>query len=756
MTEQVNFSDDLLVGFVEESIDALQALPNQLDEFRRNPRCADPINAVFRSVHSIKGNAGFFNLAAIKRFAHSLENTLDDVRHDKLTLNEELQRALVRGFDRLGEMLQGVSDGHADDDLLVEDNEILEAVAAACGTASPVEADPELQLLTEVRKLIGEMRSASLPQAADWANRLQRFAVDETAAEEMPAEESAPVAPPVTPADCFVGTTIVVQGEDITELVRHVAEPMAKARAKALSRDEGKVWLEHLAELDAWTQLRGHSPLGDAVTAASRDLTTLLQSPLDLDATLLSIVWDRISPELCKVAPPPAKEAAKETAKEEAATEKQAESKPGESKPDPAKAEPAAKARMVRVREDRIDGFLDDVSSLFITCERFKDVHSRMAGHGSTQSLVDELRQVNVTLQTQTARLQKSVVALRKVPAEGLLSKFPRMARQLADKLGKRIEVQLQGTDCEIDKSLSEELDSPLTHMIRNVCDHAIETPEDRALVGKPETGSLNIKCELTRTSVVFSVKDDGRGIDPHRLRRKVVEKGILTSAQAEALSDQEAIELIFHPGFSTAEQISEVSGRGVGLDVVRTTLREHHGDIKVESRIGQGTTFRLEIPLRQAVLVIDGLVVEALENTFVIPFGGIREIVEIPPENRKSVQGETMAVIRGRPYAAVSLADALQLSEVPVAEMEGAVANEVDSTKTTCGVLMSSKHGELCLLVDRVLGQRKIVVNSLDNILDCTEQIQGVAQMGAGRLALVLNAAEMIRGLARGPVATA
>ncbi len=318
--------------------------------------------------------------------------------------------------------------------------------------------------------------------------------------------------------------------------------------------------------------------------------------------------------------------------------------------------------RVLRINEERVDEFLGDVSDLFITCERLKDLKNRMDRELKMIDLVDELRQINGVFSEQTTTLQSSVVSLRKVPVRGLFSKFPRVARGLASDLGKQLDVRIGGKENEIDKSLVEDLDAPLMHMIRNVCDHGIETPEERRARGVAEAGQLLLKCDLTESHVIITVQDDGRGIDPQRLRDKAVAKGIMTAAAAKSLPDDQAVDLIFHAGFSTAEEISDVSGRGLGLDVVRTTIREHSGDIKLTSQLGVGTTFRIEIPVRKAVVVVDGLLLAQNGDRFIVPFANVGEIFELNSNEISTVHGSLVAQIRGEPYAVVRLGQALEI----------------------------------------------------------------------------------------------
>lgn len=431
----------------------------------------------------------------------------------------------------------------------------------------------------------------------------------------------------------------------------------------------------------------------------------------------------------------PAASAADSPAKENPAAKESSAKEPAvHEKPDA-----SAKGRYVRVKDERLDEFLNQVSSLFITGELFKDVIARMSTTGQMSSLVEEMAQVNRTLNAQSMKLQQNVVSLRRVAIAGLLSKFPRMARTLAEQLGKKIDVHVSGEDTEVDKSLMEDLDMPLTHMIRNVVDHALEKPEGRLQRGRSESGNLWLKAEQTRTHIRVVVQDDGRGIDPNRLRDKAVEKEILTRGQANALSDREAIDLIFHAGFSTADKVSEVSGRGVGMDVVRTNVQQHNGEVYIESQLGVGTTFTIQIPIRQAVLVVDCLMVSQSGQTFVIPFEHIREITQILPHEFSTVHNLPVVRVRGETYGAVSLDNVLGLPDTEPLN---------DAPKN--GVLMGYKGQSLCLFVNQILGHRHTVINAVDNGLANNDKFVGVAQLGGGRLALVLSVPDIVRSFSR------
>ncbi|WDI42967.1 chemotaxis protein CheA [Bremerella sp. P1] len=727
MTTTVDSNDELLLAFIDESLHSIHGLADQITAYLHNPGNSDPINGVFRTVHSIKGNAGFFGLSVIKKFAHSVENTLDDIRNQKLALTEDLNRALIDSFDRINGLLQEVEQNDIRDELSTEEVSLLERIAEL-SLDSEGGCSSEEAMLKELHSLAQEMNAAGFPESLRWSDKLAQLIGSSD--EEAEAEEGSAL----DPKDVLAGR-FEVGGEDISTLVQSVGEAFVWPEDGGWNDDRSALVLDRLADFAMICRANGDTSDQEKLEAALKDFKVIYQSPIGVDEGLLSVVWANVAAVIERLSP--AKEpaeaapAAKESTPEAAASESPA-------------AQQAKRARSIRVNENHLDRFLDDVSALFITCERLKDVQCRMAVSESIGELVEELRQINVTFSTQANELQKSVVSLRKVPVRGLLSKFPPMARKLAGDLGKKIDVHIEGDEVEVDKSLIEDLDSPLTHMIRNVADHAIETPQQRVERGVGETGNLWIKAETTRTHVVITIRDDGRGIDASRIRQKAIDKQIMPVEQLQAMPDAEVIDLVFHPGFSTAEKITDVSGRGVGMDVVRTTIRDHDGEVHVESAVNQGTTFTIEIPIRQAVLVIEGLLVGVDQEQFVIPFENIREVMEIDTREIKTCHGLPMAVVRGQTVSVVSLADQMEL---------GSAERWEDKSKHAA-VLVAGKQGAACFLVDRVIGKRKVVVNDLQNVLENCNRISGVAQLGGGRLSLVISVPEIIKSMVPSTVA--
>ncbi len=728
-------SVELLNDFLQEALDSLREIPQQLERFFASPEDTEPIHAVFRSVHSIKGAAGFFGLLGIKNFSHRLENVLDQLRSGTLPPDPRLAELLVRGIDLLDDALQQAGDGQlrqeidADEQALLEELESLTAELGAAG-------DPQAKLAQTaetLQRVADKIRQWSVPEAPQVAEELQKLAeslappaarkTDPTQQQEQPAGKH-------SAEQLAQSSFATAQGVDLTASLRPLAEFFQKWEQGQYNDELGRAFLRDSEQAVQELEKHGVEQEAARLRNAAGDFRTILDSPLDLDDNLVSIIWEPVQDVLDSLRrqEPQRSPTAEGKGKGDSAAGKE---QPAQSK---AKAGSGEHHRIVRVREDYLDEFLQSVSELFITCERYKDVQKRMAETDQLQALVDELREINGSFVQQSNDLQQKVLTLRRIPAGTLLSKFPKLARTLANQLGKKVRVHLIGEDMPVDKQTLEALDAPLTHMVRNAVDHGIQPPEERVAQGLPEQGNIWLEIQQTPKEVILEIRDDGRGIDPQRLRAKAVERGILTPSQAESLSDQEAQELIFHPGFSTAEKVSDVSGRGVGMDVVLTTVRERGGEITLRSEVGRGSTFRITIPIQQGVLVKDALMLSWAGQPFALPFEHVVEIAEVPRAKLVQMQTQWVVTLREQTHAVVSLGKALGIEPATM-----------ERQQTIPLVLIRSLKGSLCLAVERILGHRQVVVNPLDGLFSQVQGVAGVTQLGGGKLALVLGAEEII-----------
>ena len=391
--------------------------------------------------------------------------------------------------------------------------------------------------------------------------------------------------------------------------------------------------------------------------------------------------------------------------------------------------------RTIRVDVALLDDLMNLVGELVIDRGRLAGLAQALGLRGGAQDIAEELTRVTGHVARVTGRLQETVLKARMLPVERIFRKFPRMVRDVAQQLGKVVEFRVAGEETELDRSLLEVLSDPLMHLLRNALDHGIESPAERSRAGKPESSTLVLTAAQEESHVVICVRDDGRGIDPDRVRAAAVRKGLLSSERARELSEQEAIDLLFAPGFSTVEQVTDLSGRGVGLDVVRKNIERVGGRVEVESRLGVGTAFRLILPLTLATT--QALLVQMASGTLALPLSAVAETLLVPPSDISTIKGRWVARVRG--------------NVVPLLWVEQFMSPGVRPLRVTqplLAVLVSHKGEKIGLVVDRLLGQQEVVVKGLGEFFGQVKGVSGVTILGDGSLALIVDVGGLVSQL--------
>jgi two-component system chemotaxis sensor kinase CheA len=394
---------------------------------------------------------------------------------------------------------------------------------------------------------------------------------------------------------------------------------------------------------------------------------------------------------------------------------------------------PTAKAKQsptIRVNVERLEHMMNLVGELVIDQTRIHQVVRTQSQRFSDES-VNDLGQISDHLSRIIGELQESVMKARMLPIEQLFNRFPRMIRDLSRDLGKEIDLVIDGKDTELDRTLIEEIADPLIHLIRNAVDHGIEMPEKRQQSGKIVQGTLTIRAAHEDNQVVLYIEDDGAGIDPDKMKKSALAKGVITEEEAEQLSDREAIQLIFRPGFSTAAVVSDVSGRGVGMDIVRSHIEKLNGLIDIETKLGQGTRFKIKLPLTLAIIV--GLLVKLNEQTFIIPMSNIAEIVRVTHQDIQTVRGQQVITLRKQVIPVAWMHDYFQIPKV------GERKSHIPL------VIVGSAEKRLALAVDELIGNQEIVIKSLGSYVGKVESIAGSTILGDGKVALILEISGLI-----------
>ncbi len=407
----------------------------------------------------------------------------------------------------------------------------------------------------------------------------------------------------------------------------------------------------------------------------------------------------------------------------------------------PAKRAPATVEQTIRVDVKRLDHLMNLIGELVLAKNRLIKINDDVEERYEGEEFLEELNQVVSIVSLVTTDLQIAVMKTRMLPIGKVFNKFPRMIRDLSRELNKKIELVISGEDTELDKSIVEEIGDPLVHIIRNSCDHGVETPEERLAKGKPEEGTITLKAYNEGNQIVIQIDDDGKGLDPQMLKEKSVEKGIITEKEADSMSDKEAYTLIFRPGFSTAAAVTSVSGRGVGMDVVKTNIEKLNGMIDIDSEIDVGTSIKLKIPLTLAI--IQALLVGVQEEHYAIPLASVLETVRISKDEIYTVEGRSVMRLRDDVLPLVHIGDIFEVERI------------LDASEHAYVVVLGLGTSKLGLIVDILVRQEEIVIKSLGDYLKGIEGIAGATIRGDGGVTLIVDVAALM-SMARNVKATA
>ncbi|MBK2000545.1 MULTISPECIES: hybrid sensor histidine kinase/response regulator [Campylobacter] len=385
----------------------------------------------------------------------------------------------------------------------------------------------------------------------------------------------------------------------------------------------------------------------------------------------------------------------------------------------------------IRVEVKRLDHLMNLIGELVLGKNRLLKIYDDVEERYEGEKFLEELNQVVSQLSIITTDVQLAVMKTRMQPIAKVFNKFPRVVRDLSRELGKQIELEISGEETELDKSIVEEIGDPIMHMIRNSCDHGVEDPATRVANGKPEKGIVQLKAYNEGNHIVVEITDDGKGLDPNGLKAKAMEKNLITEREADQMTDKEAFALIFKPGFSTAAKVTNVSGRGVGMDVVKTNIEKLNGVIEIDSELGKGSTFKLKIPLTLAI--IQSLLVGTQEEFYAIPLASVLETVRVPVDDIYTIEGKNVLRLRDEVLSLVRLSDVFGVKQV------------LESGDQTYVVVIGVAESKLGIIVDTLVGQEEIVIKSMGEYLQNIQGIAGATIRGDGRVTLIIDVGAMM-----------
>ncbi|QDU59655.1 Chemotaxis protein CheA [Planctomycetes bacterium Pan216] len=701
----------LVEDFLAESSELLEGLEGELSEVLSTGDLSR-LHLVFRAIHTIKGTAGFLGFLNVKNFAHIVEDILDRLRSNQLSLTPDLNQRLVHCIDLVSSQIPRAASNPPTSDLRHEESEALDSLKRAAAEADG-SADLSGELLRDIARHVNSFDGDGVDE---WIAELQALVADVSLEEETSDEEDW----------IAVGleSRFEVDGVDVTEQAHATLAFFAGSSEDSFPNDVVEGFLEKGTALVALLKEKGHADGAEQFEQAITDCRVIHESPLDFDELLVSTFAEKVQAVL-----PSFRVAAPEQVEEKPADTEQAAREATTDEGSPKR----SIAATVRVREEVLDQFVYHVGETLLTVELYRDLQHRLGETDVETHFLSEFNEINRELAITVNKLQQSVMDVRRVPAGVLLQRAPGMARQLASELGKEIEVVVEGADQLIDKSLLQELEGPFTHLLRNALDHGIETPEERTQTGRPAQGHLRVSCRTDRETVLIEIEDNGKGIDCQAILQKAIDKGVVNEVEAALLSEDEIRLLLCRPGFSTARTVSDISGRGVGLDVVLSTIERNRGRLRIDSVFGKGTTFVLSFPISSTVLMIDGLLCESNGQFAAFPVDFVQEVVHLTPTMLSTIGGSAVAVIRDK--------------TLPVVPLGGLLGNG-NRNGYSNGIVLTHHGRGVVLTVERLTGYRKMVLKNFDrDLVDC-KLLSGVAQLGGQKLGLVFDVPELIRCL--------
>ncbi|PKM31562.1 MAG: chemotaxis protein CheA [Gammaproteobacteria bacterium HGW-Gammaproteobacteria-11] len=728
--------EEILQDFLVEAGEILELLSEQLVELENRPDDMNLLNAIFRGFHTVKGGAGFLQLDALVGCCHIAENVFDILRKGERKVDSELMDVVLQALDSVNEMFSQVREG---EEPRPADPALLEALARLAHPESddPAPADPAPQ---PPASAVANPSDQPVAEGDITDDEFEKLLDALHGSDNEPAAPATPAAPgnddEITD-DEFEALLDQLHGSGNADTA--AAEPANPPVSDEINDDEFEALLDQLHGKGAAPGLKAaEAPSAPSDPAISSDDAHITDD--EFEALLDQLHGSGKAPGKhdSVAAVTPSTKPAVADAKPKAAAKAKPKAAPEPSQkavvvPDPATApgglEAAAPETTVRVDTARLDEIMNMVGELVL-------VRNRLVRLGLSSG-DEELNKAVGNLDVVTADLQSSVMKTRMQPIKKVFGRFPRVVRDLARNLRKEINLELIGEETDLDKNLVEALADPLVHLVRNSVDHGIEMPDEREAAGKPRTGKVILAAAQEGDHILLTITDDGRGMDAEVLRAKAVEKGMMDKDAADRLTESECFDLILAPGFSTKTEISDVSGRGVGMDVVKTKISQLNGTIGIHSVKGEGSRIAIKVPLTLAIMPT--LMVMLADQAFALPLVSVNEIYSLDLSRTNVVDGQEVIIVRDK---------ALPLFFLKRWLMPGVADNSDRSAASV--VIVSVGTQRVGFVVDQLVGQEEVVIKPLGRMLQGTPGMSGATITGDGRIALILDIPSLLKRYAR------
>ena len=685
--------------FIDESEEHLQTLSDCIMVLEKEPDNKDTINEVFRAAHSLKGMAGTMGFKRMQHLTHDMENVFQEVRSDHIKVTSGMIDLLFKCLDALEGYVDNIK---STSDEGTEDNEVI------------IKELNDFIAKTEGAEETGNTETSEAKEAAPESTQEEKAGQEKI---ELTNDEKKAIREAESNGQHIYVMTVHIQKDCLLKAAR------AFLVFKAVE-DFGQILVYRPSSQDIedekfefeFSFFLASEESEDKIVAVAKAVSEIEK----VDAEEIHL--DEYVKEAEAQEEQQAKEATAEQKEAPAEAPKAAEKKaPAANAKKQTNAKPVT-GRTVRVDIEKLDALMNQVSELIIAKNSLVSISSNESGEYQNQSFHEQIEY----LERITTNLHESVMKVRMVPIESVVNKFPRMIRDLSRKLGKKMELYMTGEDTELDRTVVDQIGDPLQHLLRNSADHGLEDNATRVERGKPEVGSIFLKAFQEGNNVIIEVGDDGNGIDVAAVRDKAVERGVITAEQAENMSQKEIINILFLPSFSMAKKITDISGRGVGLDVVKSNIEALGGDVEVRTQLGEGTTFIVRLPLTLAI--IQALMVEIRDEKYAIALGSISNIESIPVNEIKYVQAQEVIHLRGAVIPLIRLDQVLDMEE------------KQEEPENLTVVIVKKGDSLAGLVVDNLIGQQETVIKSLGKYINNNKIISGATILGDGEVALILD----------------
>ncbi len=687
--------------FIDETKEHLQSLNEQLLILETEPENTETINEIFRAAHSLKGMAGTMGYKRMQRLTHDMENVFSEIRSGNMKVTADLVDVLFKGLDALEVYLKNIQESAAEGTEDYEDiiNQLNNILNIGLGKETAVEAKEEPPKASAAVTQTGTDEGGAISYKELILTDYEKRAINKADTMGISA----------------FGITVYIQDYCILKAARAFLVFKALEGLGDVIKSQPEVQDIEDEKFD----------LDFSVIILSKDSAEKIRSAVMNVSEIKDAIVEKIDADQNETEDSEEDNNGVSDAKQEKAagsvTSAEKSGKAGAAAAKQQIAKPVVN-RSVRVDIEKLDVLMNLVSELIIAKNGLVSISANEKNTRNESSFNEHIEY----LERVTTNLHESVMKVRMVPIESVVNRFPRMIRDLSKKLNKKMELYMTGEETELDRTVIDEIGDPLMHLLRNAADHGLESKKERIAAGKPPVGSIFLDAYQDGNNVVIEVRDDGAGINVENVKEKAIEKGTITAEQAAEMTDKEVIDILFRPSFSTSEVISDVSGRGVGLDVVKTKIEALGGDIEAKTKLGEGSIFIIRLPLTLAI--IQALMIELGPEKYAIPLGSIQTIEDIKNSEVKYVHSKEVINLRGDVIPLVRLG---KLLEVP----------ETQKEEESLTVVIVSKGDRLAgIVVDNLIGQQEIVIKSIGKYINNNKIIGGATILGDGEVALILD----------------